>query len=110
MRISDWSSDVCSSDVELQGDFNITPNTAIKVSYTHNHSRQDISANETVRTPLIPKHQASLWVSHRFILPNSNPLTVAAGLRYNGPTEDERHSTGETITSQTLINDRKTVL
>src|SRR5690606_22048325 len=56
--------------VEIQGDFNITPDTAVKASYTHNRSRQDISADLTVRTPLIPKHQASLWVSHRFNLAN----------------------------------------
>ncbi|MGB6104438.1 MAG: TonB-dependent siderophore receptor [Pusillimonas sp.] len=90
--------------VELQGDFNLTSNTALKVSYTHNHSRQDISADQTVRTPLIPKHQASLWVSHRFSLPNSNPLTVAAGVRYNGSTEDERYYPGETISSHTLVD------
>lgn len=90
--------------VELQGDFNITPATAVRVSYTHNDSRQDISLDESVRTPLIPKHQASLWVSHRFNLPNSNPLTVAAGLRYNGSTEDERYYPGEKIPSFTLVD------
>lgn len=90
--------------VELQGDFNLTANTALKVSYTHNDSRQDITADQTVRTPLIPKHQASLWVSHRFSLPNSNPLTVAAGARYSGSTEDERYYPGERIPSHTLID------
>src|SRR5690606_2724126 len=89
--------------VELQGDFNITPNTAMKASYTHNHSRQDITAAQTIRTPLIPKHQASLWISHRFNLQNSNRLTVAAGARYNGSTEDERYYPGERIASHTLL-------
>lgn len=90
--------------VELQGDFNITPNTAVKASYTHNHSRQDITGAQTIRTPLIPKHQASLWISHRFNLQNSNRLTVAAGARYNGSTEDERYYPGERIASHTLLD------
>lgn len=90
--------------VELQGDFNITPNTAVKASYTHNHSRQDITAAQTIHTPLIPKHQASLWISHRFNLQNSNRLTVAAGARYNGSTEDERYYPGERIASHTLLD------
>lgn len=90
--------------VELQGDFNITPNTAMKASYTHNHSRQDITAAQTIRAPLIPKHQASLWISHRFNLQNSNRLTVAAGARYNGSTEDERYYPGERIASHTLLD------
>ncbi len=90
--------------VEIQGDFNITPDTAVKVSYTHNHSRQDIAADQTVRTPLIPKHQASLWLSHRFTLPNSSQLTVAAGARYHGSTEDERYYPGEAIPSHTLVD------
>lgn len=90
--------------VELQGDFNLTSNTTMKVSYTHNDSHQDISADQTVRTPLIPRHQASLWISHRFSLPNSNGLTVAAGARYNGPTEDERYYPGERISSHTLLD------
>jgi len=89
---------------ELQGNFNITPNTAVKASYTLNHSRQDITAEQTVRTPLIPQHQASLWVSHRFNLQNSQHLTVAAGARYNGSTEDERYYPGERIASHTLLD------
>lgn len=90
--------------VEIQGDFNITPDTAVKASYTHNHSRQDINTDLTIRAPLIPKHQASLWVSHRFHLPNSSKLTVAAGVRYNGSTEDERYFPGEEISSFTLLD------
>lgn len=90
--------------VEIQGDFNITPDTMMKVSYTYNDSHQDITFNQTVRTPLIPKHQASLWVSHRFNLPNSGKLTVAAGARYNGSTEDERYYPGEKIPSFTLFD------
>ena len=90
--------------IEIQGDFNITDNTAVKVAYTRNHSRQDVSDTETVRTPLIPKHQASLWVSHRLMLPNSNPLTVALGARYQGSTVDERYYPGEEIPSHLLVD------
>lgn len=90
--------------VEIQGDFNITPATALRVSYTHNHSHQDIAAGETVRTPLVPKHQASLWVSHRFTFANSSQLTVAAGARYNGSTQDERYYPDEEVSSHTLLD------
>src|SRR5690606_24595908 len=90
--------------VELQGDINITPNTALRLAYTRNRSRQDITDTLTVRTPLIPRHQASLWVSHRFDLANSSQLTVAAGARYNSSTEDERYYPGERIPSHTLFD------
>lgn len=90
--------------VELQGELNLTPNTALTLAYTHNDSRQDIAAGQSVRTPLIPRHQASLWVSHHFNLPDSSRLTVAAGARYNGPTVDERYYPGERVPSHTLVD------
>ncbi|MGX5658384.1 TonB-dependent siderophore receptor [Castellaniella ginsengisoli] len=90
--------------VELQGDFKVAPNTGVKVSYTYNHSRQDIDGGLTIRTPLIPRHQASLWLSHRLNLPNGRALTVAAGARYNGPTEDQRYYRGDIIPGYTLFD------
>jgi len=93
-----------SKGVEVEGDFDLTPNTALKLAYTYNHSRQDISDAETIRTPLIPKHQASLWMSHRFNVPYGDGLTVAAGVRYTGPTEDQRYYPGSRIPSFTLID------
>lgn len=89
---------------EIQGDINLTANTAMKLSYTHNDSKQDIAPGQSVRTPLIPKHQASLWLSHRFALPNAGQLTVAAGARYNGSTVDERYYPGEEVSSFTLFD------
>lgn len=89
---------------EWQGDFKIQPATAIKASYTHNNSEQDLSATQTVRTPLIPRNQASLWVSHRFSLPTSGGLTVAAGGRYNGSTVDEQYYAGRKVSSFTLLD------
>lgn len=90
--------------VELQGDFRITPRTGLKVSYTYNHSRQDIDGGRTIRTPLIPRHQASLWVDHRFDMPRGGALTVAAGVRYNGSTSDQKNYPGETVPSYTLFD------
>lgn len=90
--------------VELQGDFDLTPATRLRVSYTYNHSRQDVNGGQTVRTPLIPRHQASLWLSHRLGLPNGGALTLAAGARYNGPTEDQQYYPGETIPGYTLFD------
>lgn len=89
---------------ELQGDFNLSANTALKVAYTRNRSRQDVSDTKTVRTPLLPNHQASLWASHRLQLPGQQDLTVAAGLRYNGATTDENNYPGITIASHTLVD------
>src|SRR5690606_25387133 len=89
--------------VELQGDFNLTPNTLVKAAYTRNHSRQDVDGGLTVRTPLVPKHQASLWLSHRFYAAGDHPLTVAAGVRYNSSPEDERYYPGGESPSHTLI-------
>ena len=90
--------------MELQGDLNLTENTALKLAYTYNHSRQDIAAGETIRTPLIPKHQASLWLSHQFQLPSAGRLTVAAGARYTGSTVDERYYPGEQVPAFTLLD------
>ncbi|MFT0533585.1 TonB-dependent siderophore receptor [Castellaniella hirudinis] len=90
--------------VELQGDFKVTENTTMKVAYTYNHSRQDVNGGETIRTPLIPKNQASLWVSHRFSLPQGAGLTLAAGVRYNGPTEDQQYYSGDSIPGYTMLD------
>ena len=90
--------------VEIQGDFKLTPSTTLRASYTHNNSRQDISASETVRTPLIPRHQASAWVSHRIQTAGINGLTLAAGARYNGATEDQRYYPGDRIRSFVLFD------
>ncbi|WP_395027266.1 TonB-dependent siderophore receptor [Comamonas odontotermitis] len=90
--------------IELQGDFKLGTATRIKAAYTHNNSRQDVTASQTVRTPLIPDNQASLWVSHAFALANSQKLTVAAGARYNGSTEDQRYTPGTRISGYTLLD------
>lgn len=90
--------------VELQGDFKLGAATAIKAAYTHNNSKQDISTSQTVRTPLIPDNQVSLWLSHSLSLANSQKLTVAAGARYNGQTEDQRYSPGKRISGYTLLD------
>ncbi|MGF6210396.1 TonB-dependent siderophore receptor [Comamonas sp. 4034] len=90
--------------IELQGDFKLGTNTRIKAAYTHNNSRQDVTATQTLRTPLIPDNQASLWVSHAFALANSQKLTVAAGARYNGSTEDQRYTPGTRISGYTLLD------
>ncbi|MGB7400016.1 TonB-dependent siderophore receptor [Castellaniella sp.] len=90
--------------VELQGDFRIGRSTAVKVAYTYNHSRQDIDGGKTIRTPLIPRNQASLWVSHQLNLPHGSGLTVAAGVRYNGPTEDQHYYSGITIPGYTIFD------
>lgn len=90
--------------VELQGDVNLAENTTLRLAYTYNRSRQDISALETVQTPLIPRHQASLWLSHRFMLPDAGHLTLAAGARYNGSTLDERYYPDERIPAYTVFD------
>ncbi len=91
--------------VELQADLQVTPATFVRAAYTHNRSRVDLSANETIRTPLIPNDQASVWVSHTLNLANNlNGLTVGAGVRYNGSTEDQRYAPGEKVKSFALFD------
>ena len=90
--------------VELQGNFKLGADTLLKAAYTHNNSRYDLSTTQTLRTPLIPNNQVSLWLSHGFQLDNSQKLTVAAGARYNGPTEDQRYSPGKRISGYTLLD------
>ena len=43
-------------------------------------------------------------MSHAFALANSQKLTVAAGARYNGSTEDQRYTPGTRISSYTLLD------
>jgi iron complex outermembrane receptor protein len=91
--------------IEWQGDFKIQRATLVKASYTRNDSRQDLSVTQTVRTPLIPRHQASLWLSHRF--DPSEPqghFTVAAGARYNGSTVDDAYYPGRKVAAYTLLD------
>lgn len=90
--------------IELQGELALSANTNARLAYTYNHSKQDLSANQTVRTALIPKHQASLWLDHSFNFSSGNKLTLAAGIRYNGSTEDQQYYPGETIPSYTLLD------
>jgi len=91
--------------IEWQGDFKIGRDTAIKASYTHNDSEQDASVAQTVRTPLIPRNQASLWVSQRFAMPAADgALTVAVGARYNGSTVDETYYAGRKVAAFTLLD------
>lgn len=90
--------------VELQGDFRITSRTGIKTAYTYNHARQDINGGLTIRTPMIPRHQASIWIDHRFDMPRSGALTVGAGARYNSSTEDQQYNRGLTVPGYTLFD------
>ena len=90
--------------VELQGSMKLSSSTQLKAAYTHNNSRYDLSSTQTLRSPLIPDNQASLWVNHSFALDNSQKLTVGAGARYTGPTEDQRYSPGKRIGGYTLLD------
>ncbi|QIL74355.1 TonB-dependent siderophore receptor (plasmid) [Diaphorobacter sp. HDW4B] len=90
--------------IELQGNFKLGSNTSMKAAYTHNDSRQDLTTTQTLRTPLIPDNQASLWLNHSFDLANNQKLTVGAGARYNGQTEDQRYYPGQKISGYTLLD------
>jgi len=90
--------------IEVSTDLRIGKATNLKLAYTHNNARQDVSSDQTVRVPLIPKNQFSAWVSHRLVLPSSQALTVAAGIRYNGSTVDERYYPDEKVGSFTLVD------
>ncbi len=89
---------------EVEADLKLGKATALTVAYTRNHARQVLSTVQTVRVPLIPKDQVSVWLSHRLSLPNAAGLTLAAGARYNGSTEDQRYYPGERVSSFTLFD------
>lgn len=90
---------------ELQGDFKVMRDTNIKASYTRNDSNQDTSVTKSVRTPLIPKDQASLWVNHRVALPGQGSgVTAGLGVRYTGSTVDDTYYAGRKIASYTLVD------
>jgi iron complex outermembrane receptor protein len=91
--------------IELQGDFKILRSTAVKASYTHNDSNQDVSVTQNVRTPLIPRNQASLWVNQQLPLSGTNGgLAAGLGVRYNGPTVDQVNYPGREVPSYTLLD------
>lgn len=91
--------------LELQGEFPILRDTTIKVTYTRNNAREDRTTSNTIRASMIPKHQASLWVSQRINLSETGGrLTVAAGARYNGSTVDEVYYPGKKIAAYTLLD------
>lgn len=90
--------------VEVQADAALTNNLSATLAYTYTDSKQDLSYNRSVRTPLIPKHQASAQVKYAFDQGALNGLTLGAGIRYVGSTADERYSPGYKVPSYTLLD------
>ncbi|MDO5638600.1 MAG: TonB-dependent siderophore receptor [Neisseria sp.] len=90
--------------VELQADAQLTDNLSASIAYTHTRSKQDTSYNTSIRTPLIPKHQASAQVKYAFDQGALNGLTLGAGIRYVGSTNDEQYWPGYNVPSYTLVD------
>ncbi|MCP1661119.1 TonB-dependent siderophore receptor [Neisseria perflava] len=90
--------------VELQADAQLTDNLSATLSYTYTHSKQDTSYNTSIRTPLIPRHQAAAQVKYAFDQGALNGLTLGTGVRYVGSTNDEQYWPGYKVSSYTLVD------
>ena len=90
--------------VELQADAQLTDNLSVGVSYTYTNSKQDLSHDTSIRTPLIPKHQASAQVKYAFDQGALNGLTLGTGIRYVGSTNDKQYWKGHSVPSYTLVD------
>lgn len=89
---------------EFQADAYFTDNLSAALSYTYTDSKQDLRYNQTVRSALIPKHQASAQVKYAFNSGALNGLTLGTGVRYVGSTADEQYWPGYKIPSYTLVD------
>ncbi|WP_199721115.1 TonB-dependent siderophore receptor [Neisseria weixii] len=90
--------------IEFQADVALNDNLSATLAYTYTDSKQDLSYNQSVRTALIPEHQASAQVKYAFDQGALNGLTLGAGLRYVGSTADEQYSPGYKVPSYTLLD------
>lgn len=90
--------------VEVQADAALTDNLSATLAYTYTDSKQDLSYDRSVRTPLIPKHQASAQVKYAFDQGALNGLTLGAGIRYVGSTADEQYWPDYKVPSYTLLD------
>ncbi|WP_434777886.1 TonB-dependent siderophore receptor [Neisseria sp. Ec49-e6-T10] len=88
--------------VELQADIRVTDSWSVLANYTHYHSRQDLSSDKTIQTPLTPKNMASAQVKYEFIDGALEGLSLSTGLRYVGSTTDEQYYSGYKVSSYTL--------
>lgn len=91
-----------SRGVELQADVNITDNWKMAASYTYMNPKQDLSTNDTIRTPLMPHHMANAQVQYHFNSGALNGLILGTGLRYIGSSTDNQYYAGYKIPSYTL--------
>ena len=88
--------------VELQADVNLNDNWSLAGAYTYTDSKQDLSTNTTIRSPMMPRHMASTQVAYKFNTGALNGLKLGTSLRYVGSTTDDQYYTGHTIPSYTL--------
>ena len=88
--------------VELQADVNLNDNWSLAGAYTYTDSKQDLSTNTTIRSPMMPRHMASTQVAYKFNTGALNGLKLGTSLRYVGSTTDDQYYAGHTIPSYTL--------
>ncbi|STZ76694.1 TonB-dependent siderophore receptor [Bergeriella denitrificans] len=89
---------------ELQAEAQLTDNLSASAAYTYTRSKQDTRFDTAIRTPLIPKHQASAQIKYAFDQGTLNGLTLGAGIRYVGSTADEQYWPGYKVPSYTLVD------
>ena len=88
--------------VELQANVNLNDNWSLAGAYTYTDSKQDLSTNTTIRSPMMPRHMASTQVAYKFNAGALNGLKLGTSLRYVGSTTDDQYYAGHTIPSYTL--------
>ena len=88
--------------VELQADVNLNDNWSVAAAYTYTDSKQDLSTDNTIRSPMIPRHMASAQVAYQFDAGALSGLKLGTSLRYVGSTTDDQYYAGHTIPSYTL--------
>src|SRR3546814_4072590 len=91
MRISDWSSDVCSSDlaqsgelttkgVEFEASYTLPGNFELLANYGYNQLRSEVNSS----LDYMPRHIASIWSTKTFGLADEAQLRLGAGIVYSG--------------------------
>lgn len=91
--------------IELQANLNVTEHLSTQLAYTHNHSEQELSATDTIRTPAIPNNQFSAKLQYLFLGDHPfNGLRLGTGVRYIGSSDDQQYYPGYTVDSYTLVD------
>lgn len=92
-----------SHGTEVQANVNVTENLATTLAYTYTKAKTQYN-NAYIPTPTIPKHTASAFVNYRFTGNALDGLSMNAGVRYVGTSDDQKWNKGYKVPAYTLID------